>query len=69
MLIEEDILWAGAHLVKALAQPRGYVQEWQLRLTFEKNQAVCSGTPGEIRVGSAEEAELRKEVCGIGVPL
>lgn len=53
-------------------QLRRYIQKWQLKLTLEKNQAVCSGFRDSkgIREGSAEEAELRNdEVCGPGVPL
>lgn len=59
-------------MVKVQAQPRGYVQEWQLKLALEKNQAVCSGLRDSrgLRVGFAEEAELRNdEFCGTGVPL
>lgn len=54
------------------AQPRRYIQKWQLKLTLEKNQAVCSSFRDSkgVRVGFAEEAELRNdEVCGPGVPL
>ena len=52
-------------------QLRRYIQKRQLKLTLEKNQAVCSGFRDSkgIRVGFAEEEELRNEVCGPGVPL
>lgn len=50
------------------AQPRRFIQKWQLKLTLEKNEAVCSGfrDSNGIRVGFAEEAELRMKSAFLG---
>lgn len=50
------------------AQPRRLIQKWQLKLTLEKNEAVCSGfrDSNGIRVGFAEEAELRMKSGVLG---